>query len=158
MLSLIIALQKQFRWFRRLQLWATGDQQLHHDNMPAHASRLMQSFQVKHHNTQVTQPCYSSYLVPCDFWLFPKLKSPSKEKRYQIVDEIQKYDRAADSDWENCVRSQRCLLWSGLRYHCPMYNVSCIFFNKCLYFSYYVTGYFLDRPLTYGVYICKRTQ
>ena len=31
----------------------------------------------------------------------------------------------------------RCLLWRGLRCHCPMYNVSCIFFEKCLYFSYY---------------------
>ena len=28
----------------------------------------------------------------------------------------------------------RCLLWRGLRHHCLMYNVSCIF-NKCLYFS-----------------------
>ena len=29
----------------------------------------------------------------------------------------------------------RCLLWRGLRRHCSIYNVSCIFFNKCLYFS-----------------------
>ena len=43
-----------------------------------------------------------------------------------------------------------CLLWRGLRHHCPMYNVSlpCIFFNKCFYFSYYMAGYFLDRPHT----------
>ena len=27
--------------------------------------------------------------------------------------------------------------------------VSCIFFNKCLYFSYYVAGYLLDRPCIY---------
>ena len=40
----------------------------------------------------------------------------------------------------------RCLLWKGLRHHCPMYNVSCIFFNKCLYFSYYMVGYLPDRP------------
>ena len=26
-----------------------------------------------------------------------------------------------------------------------MYNVSSIFFNKCLYFSYYMAGYLLDR-------------
>ena len=26
----------------------------------------------------------------------------------------------------------RCQLWKGLRYHCPMYLVSCIFFSKCL--------------------------
>ena len=32
---------------------------------------------------------YSPDLVPCDFWLFPKLKSPLKGKRFQTVDEIQ---------------------------------------------------------------------
>ena len=42
-----------------------------------------------------------------------------------------------------------CLLWRGLRCHCPMYSVSCIFFNKCLYFSYYMAGYLLDRPLMF---------
>ena len=38
----------------------------------------------------------------------------------------------------------RCLLWRGLRRHCSVYNVSCIF-NNCLYFSCYMAGYFLDR-------------
>ena len=32
---------------------------------------------------------HSPDLVPCDFRVFPKLKSPSKGKRFQIVDEIQ---------------------------------------------------------------------
>ena len=31
---------------------------------------------------------YSPDLVPCDFWLFPKLKSPIKGKRFQTIDEI----------------------------------------------------------------------
>ena len=44
---------------------------------------------VKHQITQVTQPCYSPDLVPCDFWLFPKLKSPLTRKRFQTVYEIQ---------------------------------------------------------------------
>ena len=41
----------------------------------------------------------------------------------------------------------RCLLWRELRRHCPntMFLVSCIF-NKCLYFTYHMAGYFLDRP------------
>ena len=82
--------QKLFRWFKRPQLWATGDWQLHYDYTPVHASRLMQSFLVKHKITQVTQPSYSPDLVPCDFWLFPKLKWPLKEKRFQTIDEIQK--------------------------------------------------------------------
>ena len=32
---------------------------------------------------------YSPDLVPCDIWLFPKLKSPLKGKRFQTIDEIQ---------------------------------------------------------------------
>ena len=42
-------------------------------NVPTHASRLMQSFFEKHQIAQVTQPHYSPDLVPCGFWLFPKL-------------------------------------------------------------------------------------
>ena len=78
-----------FRWLRGLQLWATGDWQLHHDNTSAHASRLLQSFLAKHQITQMTQPLYSPDLAPCDFWLFRKLKSPLKGKRFQTVNEIQ---------------------------------------------------------------------
>ena len=68
---------------------ATGDWQLHHDNISAHASHLVQTFFSKHQITQVTQPPYSPDLAPCDFWLFPKLISPLKGKRFQKVDEIQ---------------------------------------------------------------------
>ena len=32
---------------------------------------------------------YSSDWVPCDFWLFPKLKSPLKGKRFQTIGENQ---------------------------------------------------------------------
>ena len=67
----------------------TGDWQLHHDNVPTYVSHLMQSFLVKPQITQVTQPIYRPDLVPCDFWLFPKLKSPLKGKRFHTIDEIQ---------------------------------------------------------------------
>ena len=36
----------------------------------------------------------------------------------------------------------------GTEVSLPYYNVSCIFFNKYLYFSYYMAEYFLDRPCT----------
>ena len=39
--------------------------------------------------TQVTQPPYSPDLAPCDFWLFPNLKSPLKGTRFQTINEIQ---------------------------------------------------------------------
>ena len=70
-------------------VWATGGWQLHRDNVSAHASRLVQMFFEKHQIAQVPQPHYSPDLVPCDFWLFPKLKSPLKGKRFQTIDEIQ---------------------------------------------------------------------
>ena len=43
----------------------------------------------KHQITQVTKPRYSSDLVPYDFWLFSKLKSPLKGNRFRIVAESQ---------------------------------------------------------------------
>ena len=126
------------------------DWQLHHDNAPTHTSHLVQRFLVKHQITQVTQPLYSPELVPFDFSLFPKLNSPLKGKTFQTVNENWgKYYGVADGDsnkgfcrvfWtveetlgELCEVS-RYLLLNRLRYHCPMYNVSCIF-NKCVYFS-----------------------
>ena len=57
--------------------------------LPAQASRLMQSCLVKHQITQVTQLPYSLDLVLWNFWLFPKLKSSLKRKRFWTVDEIQ---------------------------------------------------------------------
>ena len=57
--------------------------------------------------SQVTQAPYSPDLAPCDFWLFPKLKSPSKgKKNSDHWWDSGKYDGAPDRDWENCVRSQ----------------------------------------------------
>ena len=67
------------------------DGQLHNDNVPTHESCLVQSFG----ETQVTQPPYSPDLAFCDFWLFPKLKSPLKEKRFQTIDDIQENMRGS---------------------------------------------------------------
>ena len=46
-------------------------------------------FFVKLQVTQVTHPLYSPDLVPCDFWLFLKLKWPLKGKRFQTINVIQ---------------------------------------------------------------------
>ena len=46
-------------------------------------------FLAKHQITQVTQSLYSPYFAPRDFWLFQKLKSPLKGKRFQTVSETQ---------------------------------------------------------------------
>ena len=128
-------------WQNWPQLWATGGWQLNH-NAPAYASCLVQFFCET--ITQVTQPPYRPNLAPWDFWLFPKLKSP-----FRHWWDSRKSKAAADGDSNKGFCSVfwtvekmlgelgevlRCLLWRGLRRHCPMYNVSCIFFNKHLYF------------------------
>ena len=101
---------------------------------------------VRHQITQVTQPPYSPDLVPCNFWLFPKLKSPLKGKRFQTIHEIQKTQWGSWWWLGELGEVPRHLLGRGLRHHLPMYIVvSYIFFNKCLYVSYYMAEYFLDR-------------
>ena len=122
----------------------TGYWQHHHDKAPSHELHLMQSFLAKHKITQVTQPLSSPDLVPCDFWLFPKLKSQGRD--FRPLMRFRKIPWGI-SWWlgEPC-EVLRCLLWRRLRPRCPIYNVSCIFFNKYLYFSYYMAGCFLDRP------------
>ena len=140
MLSLNIPLWKLFRWFGRSQLWATGDWQLHHDNAPAHASCLVQNFLAKHGITQVTQAPCSPDLVPCNFWLFLKLKSPLKGMRFQTVNEIQENTMRQLMAIGRRVWGPKVLTFRGTEVSLSYYNVfvSCIFFNKCLYFSYYI--------------------
>ena len=115
-------------------------------------SCLMQGFFVKHQITQVTQPRYSLDLVPRDFWLFPKLKSPFKGKRFQTVDEIQENTTGqlmviGRTVWGTPNPKSACFEgdW-GITILCTVFLVSCIFFSECLYFSSYMAGYLLDRP------------
>ena len=90
-------------------------------------------------------PLYSPNLAPCDFWLFPKLKSPLEGKRFRQSMRFRKIQWGGWWRLGELCEVPRCLLWRGLRRHCPMYNVSCTLFNKCLYFSYNMAGN-LDRP------------
>ena len=42
-------------------------------------------FLAKNHITHICQPHYSPDLAPCDFWLYPKLNSPLKGRRFVNV-------------------------------------------------------------------------
>jgi len=48
------------------------------------------NFLAKNETTVVPQPSYSPDLAPADFFLFPKLKSTLKGRRFNTIDEIQK--------------------------------------------------------------------
>jgi len=62
---------------------------LYHDNTPAHASLLIREYLTKHETTVVSQPPYFPDLAPADIYLFPKLKSSLKCRRFQTVEETE---------------------------------------------------------------------
>ena len=110
----------------------------------------MQSFLVKHQITQVTQPPYNLKFGALQFLAFPQTKITfEREEISNHQWDSGKCDGPADGDWENCVRSQDVYFegeW-GVIVLCTISLVPCIIFNKCVYFSFYMVGYFLNRPV-----------
>ena len=50
--------------------------------------KLIQTFLVKHNIPVVRQAPYSPDMAPCDYWLFPHLKTELKETRFESRDDI----------------------------------------------------------------------
>jgi hypothetical protein len=89
---------------------------------PALSSFLVRNFLAKNEMTVVPQPPYSPDLAPADFFLFFKLKSTLKWRRFETTDEIQKNSRndlfailteafqkafqSWQKRWERCVASE----------------------------------------------------
>ena len=115
-------------------------------------------FLVKHLVNQVTQFPYSPDLVSCKFWLFSRTKITfEREDISGHRWDSGKYDKAAD---DNSNKGFCRVFWTveemlkelyeiqgayfegnwGVIVLCTMFLVSCIFFNKCLYFSYVMAG------------------
>ena len=107
---------------KRPEMWAARNWQLHHDNAPAHSAHLIQSYLAKNSTPLVRHPPYSPDMAPCDFWLFPKLKTTLKGKRFESREEIMRKTTAElysiplksfqrcyqqwQHRWEKCVHSQ----------------------------------------------------
>ena len=122
-LSLNILPRKLFWWSRGQLVIAASSQScacllMHH---------VLYSLLLKHQITQVTQTPCSTDLVLHDFWLFPKLKNyfwKGRDFRPSV-----RFRKICWGSWwwlGEPYEVPRCLLWRGLRSHCPMYNVSCI--------------------------------
>ena len=129
MLNLNIPPWKLFRWFRRVQLWATGDWQLHHNNVPAHASRLMWSFLEKYQSPRWLSPLQPRFGA---LWLLAFPKTKITFEREDISDSWWDSGNIWWGSWwwlgELC-EVPSCLLWRGtetsLSYvHCFLYLVS----------------------------------
>jgi len=68
---------------KRPELWRNG-WILHQDNAPAHNEFSVKQFLANKNITVLEQPPYSPDLAPCDFYLFPKIKSVLKLLTYSM--------------------------------------------------------------------------
>ena len=111
-------------------------------------------FLAKHQITQVTQPHYNPDLAPCDSWLFPKLKSPLKGKKFQIIIEIQENTMEQLMVIGKIVWGPKVPYLKGLRHHCPRYKVSFILrlLQKNSLFFILMAGYILDRHCKVNIF------
>ena len=90
---------------------------------------------------------YSPDLASCDFWHFPKVKSPLKGKTFQTIDEIQENMAGQLMVIGRTVWGPRVPIVKGTEaslscVQCSLYLVSC---SINVPFSYYMVGYLLDR-------------
>jgi len=107
---------------KRPQLWTNQSWVLHHDNAPAHSSFFVRNFLAKNETTVVPQPSYSPDLAPADFFLFSMLKSTLKGRRFDTIDDIEKFStnelfaipkeafqkafQSLQKGWKRCVASE----------------------------------------------------
>jgi histone-lysine N-methyltransferase SETMAR len=86
-LQILARLREAVRW-RRPELWP-DDWILHHGNALAHDELAVREFLAKKSIMKLDHPPYLPDLAPCDFWLFPKLKTALKGNRFSDIADIQ---------------------------------------------------------------------
>ena len=101
---------------RKSQLWI-----LHHDNAPAHTSILVHEFLAKNKTVIILQPSYLPDWTPAEVFLFPKLKTQMKVRRFATIEDIkEKFKQELLAlkksviqkrfwDWKNTAISVLCL-------------------------------------------------
>jgi histone-lysine N-methyltransferase SETMAR len=73
---------------KRGELWRDRSLILHRDNAPAHPSLRVSQFLAGKCISVLDHPPYSPDLATADFWLFPKLESVLKGKRFLNIGDI----------------------------------------------------------------------
>ena len=145
-LSLNIPPQKLFGWFRRPPLWAIGDWQLHHDNTPFMHHILCRVFWWNIKLPRWLNPSTAQIWHPATSGFSQNQNHLWKGKDFRPLMRFRK-------TWQGSMATGRTV-WgpkvptlNGLRCHCPLYNIPCIFFNKYLHFHItWLNKYLLDCP------------
>ena len=80
---LIRSVRDKRQSLREAHAWA-----LHHDNAPAHTGLSICQFFAKRNIATLEHLPYSADLTPCNFFLFPKIKSALKGTHFSDIDSI----------------------------------------------------------------------
>ena len=83
-------LERLRKLVQRVRRDIADDWVLQHDNAPAHTALSIREFLAKKNIPVRPHPPYSPDLAPCDFYLFPKLKSKLKGHHFGTIENIQK--------------------------------------------------------------------
>ena len=127
-----------------------------------HTTRyLWRGFGEKQHSSDGTSP-YSTDLEPCDFYLFPKIKSALKGTRFESVDAVkakatQLLNSLTQDDLQHCfqqwkIRMEWCRDRGGDYTEGDNISIVWFFFNKGLEHE---SGFFITIPRTSQI-ICTR--
>ena len=96
--------RKRFRR-KRPALFKSGQRHFHQDNAPVHNSILVTYYLTKMGIKTVPQPPFRPDLVPCDFWLFPELRSCHYETIEQIKEAVTKViDTLTQEDFHGALK------------------------------------------------------
>ena len=104
-------------WKKRPEMWSIGDWFLHHDNAPAHTALSVQQFLAKINMTVIPHPPHSPDLVPCNFFLFPRMKGQMKGKHFADVSKVKKKTLEVLNNIST-EEFQKCLQQWEKRYKC----------------------------------------
>jgi histone-lysine N-methyltransferase SETMAR len=104
--------------------WRTKSWVFLHDNAPAHRSVFVKDFLAKNNVTRLEHPPYSPDLAAVDFYLFPRLKSAMKRRRFCDATDIinnakDELKRLSQSGLQECLqqlysRWQMCIVAHGI--------------------------------------------
>jgi len=75
---------------KRPEMWRACNWLLHDDNAPSHQALVTREFLAHNRVITLLHPPYSPDLVPCEFFLLPKMKMQIKVRRFDRVEEIQR--------------------------------------------------------------------
>ena len=90
--------------------WEAHAWRLHHIDAPDHTTLSIGQFFSERNIATLEYPPYSLDLVPCDFFLFPKIKSVLKRTRFSDIDSIKmaattELKKIPENVFQECIES-----------------------------------------------------